>query len=484
MRYVSIDDAKPGMRLAYELFDANNRIMIGSNKALTETLIMRLRDLGFKGLYIDDEMTTDIVVEPVISQELREAGIACMKEQNIDRCIEIAQSIVDEIITNGTIRVDMMDLRTYDDYTYAHSVNVAVLCCVVGLCMELELADLDALVTAALLHDLGKLNIGADILYKKQRLTPEEYRIMKGHVVRSYEIIADRTDLSAAVKQTVLGHHENVDGSGYPQGLTGDEQTLLMKIIHVADVYDALTTKRPYKKPYFPCEAMEYLMGACGTYFDLEVVSHFMKCVPLFPKGTEVCLSDGRKGIVMENRDLHNLRPVLHMLDGGTVVDLAQRENLSLTIVSHEETQNDSPGRQEDSRRKMISQNRRPSVLIVDDEVESQNRLISILSEKYDIAVSDSGENALGHLKEAGRPDLVIMDMDMPKMDGVVTAALMNSMYEEPLHILYTAEQCDVATVNKALQGNASGYLIRPLRSVYVKSEVERIINGWSEFQK
>ena len=121
-------------------------------------------------------------------------------------------------------------------------------------------------------------------------------------------------------------------------------------------------------------------------------------------------------------------------------------------------------------------------ILIVDDEVESQNRLISILSEKYDIAVSDSGENALGHLKEAGRPDLVIMDMDMPKMDGVVTAALMNSMYEEPLHILYTAEQCDVATVNKVLQGKASGYLIRPLRSVYVKSEVERIINGWSEF--
>ena len=96
MRYVSIDDAKPGMRLAYELFDANNRIMIGSNKALTETLIMRLRDLGFKGIYIDDEMTTDIVVEPVISQELREAGIACMKEQNIDRCIEIAKSIVDD----------------------------------------------------------------------------------------------------------------------------------------------------------------------------------------------------------------------------------------------------------------------------------------------------------------------------------------------------------------------------------------------------
>lgn len=484
MRYVSICDAKPGMRLAYDLFDSQNRIMIGSSKALTETIIARLEEYGFSGVYIDDEITEDIEVIPVIAPELREAGINCIKEQNIDKCIEIAKSIVDQIMENGTIRVDMIDLRSYDDNTYAHSVNVAVLCCVVGLSMEISQSDLESLVVAALLHDLGKLDVGFDILYKKERLTSEEYQIMKSHVVRSYEIIADRSDLSSQTKLTVLGHHENVDGSGYPQGLTGDEQTLLMKIIHVVDVYDALTTRRPYKKPYSPCEAVEYLMGGCGTLFDIEVVSHFLKCVPLFPRGTEVHLSDGRSGVVVENNDIHNIRPIIRLNDSGEDLDLSQRENLCITIIAYEETKTESPIVQEHGRRKMIAVNRRPSVLIVDDNKYNQDCLSEILSQKYDISITDSGRDALSHMRRRGKPNLVIMDLDMPEMDGIVTSTLMNSMYQDeaPINILFTADRCDVTSVNRIRENSASGYLIRPYRPVYVKSEVERIVNGWSNF--
>lgn len=482
MRYVSINDAKPGMKLAYDLFDTQGRIVVGTSRALTAKIISRLDSYGFSGMYIDDDLTEDIEITPVISPELREAGMTCVKENNIDECIKIARNIVEEILHNGVVRVDMMNLQSYDDYTYAHSVNVAVLCCVMGLCMELSSIDLDSLVIAALLHDLGKLDINSEILYKKERLTPEEYQVMKSHVILSYELIADRTDLSAAVKNTVLGHHENVDGSGYPQGLTGSEQTILMKIIHVADVYDALTTRRPYKKPYSPAEALEYLMGACGTYFDIEVVKNFMKCVPLYPRGTEVLLSDGRTGVVVTNNDIHNLRPILRLLSDGSEIDLADREYIDITIVGIDEEKIESPVIQEHGRRKMIAQKRRPSLLIVDDEVGNQNELIAILSKKYDIVTSDSGAHAIEYLNKGCKPDLVIMDLEMPDMDGVEAAYEMRQMYTEPLRILYTTDKCDLGSINRFLENGAAGYLIRPYRPVFVKSEVERIVNGWSEF--
>ena len=119
---------------------------------------------------------------------------------------------------------------------------------------------------------------------------------MKSHATVSYELLKERWDVSAQVKSAVLFHHENVDGSGYPQGLEGHEQTLFTKILHVADVYDALVSKRPYKNPYSPYEASEYLMGGCGIMFDQTVVDILLRYVPLYPKGTAVILSDGQIG--------------------------------------------------------------------------------------------------------------------------------------------------------------------------------------------
>ena len=134
-------------------------------------------------------------------------------------------------------------------------------------------------------------------------------------------------------------HHENVDGSGYPHGIKGDEHTLFTKILHVADVYDALVSKRPYKKPYSPFDAAEYLMANCGTLFDLESVKMLLTYVPLFPKGTEVVLSDGQKGIIYGNSGIHNLRPIVRTED-GSLVDLTQPPYLSYTLSSiNEETQ-------------------------------------------------------------------------------------------------------------------------------------------------
>ena len=172
----------------------------------------------------------------------------------------------------------MLDLRSYDDYTYAHSVNVAVLCCVIGMGMQMNERDLNYLVTAALLHDLGKLSIPPEILNKPGRLTPEEYQIMKKHAEYSYKLLSNRWDISAHIKQTVLLHHENYDGSGYPSNLSGDSIPLGARILRVCDVYAALISDRPYRKAFDVSSVIELMIDEIKN-FDMEVFLAFQRVV-------------------------------------------------------------------------------------------------------------------------------------------------------------------------------------------------------------
>ena len=165
----------------------------------------------------------------MITPQLRQEGQERICTCDIDRCKLIVKRMVEEILSCGNVSLDLTDLRSYDDYTYAYSVNVAVYCGVIG--MGMSESELGNLVTAALLHDLGKLQIPDEILNKPGRLTQEEYLIMKSHATLSYQIISERWDISAHIKEAVLHHHENVDGSGYPDGLEGAQQTMFTKIL-------------------------------------------------------------------------------------------------------------------------------------------------------------------------------------------------------------------------------------------------------------
>lgn len=359
MRYVPIQEAKEGMRLAQDMYDSLGRTLIGVNARLTEHYIEKLKKYGFDGVYIQDAFSEGIVIEPIISPQLRQEGIVCIRNLDIDGCQKIAEKMVDEILGKGTISLDMTDLRSYDDYTYAHSVNVAVLSCIIGIGFELEDKCLMQLVSAALLHDLGKTIISPDIINKPGRLTPEEFQEIKKHPTISYELIRQRWDISAQIKSAVLFHHENVDGSGYPKGVRGECQTQMTKIIHVADVYDALTSKRPYKDPYSPGDAMEYMMGGCGSLFDTKAVTKLLECVPLYPKGTEVILSDGRKGIIYENSGVHNLRPIVKLYETEELLDLTGNENLNLVVSGTSEKEKDVSESYEKERLKMLEEVRK-----------------------------------------------------------------------------------------------------------------------------
>lgn len=479
MRYVDMKQVTPGMRPAKTIFDSLGRVLVASNVLLNESAIQKLWEYGFEGIYIADELSKDIEIDYMISPALRSQGLTCVREQNIDECLNIARKIVEEILERETLMLDLTDLRSFDDYTYAHSVNVAVLCCVIGVGLELNETDLTNLVTAALIHDLGKMLIPSEILNKPGRLTPEEYEIMKTHSIKSYELIKDRYDISSQVKTAVRFHHENVDGSGYPDGLDASQQSIFIKILHVADVYDALTSKRPYKEPYSPYEACEYLMGGCSIMFDQHVVETFLRFVPLYAKGTTVSLSDGREGVIYENSGFHNLRPVIKLLD-GTMLDLMELENLNLTVLTASKDRGFSPEEAEKDREKMVN-HKRYRIMVVDDMKTNLHMLREILEPIYDVALLKSGAQALLYLEKNENPDLVLMDIDMPEMDGIETARRIQEMTDCSIPILFVTALCDKETVLTCRSMNAAGYIVRPYKPVYIKSEIKRILQGYSE---
>ena len=242
MRYITLDKAKPGDILMSDVFDTSGHVMIVAGTELTEKYIERLISMEFGGIYIQDPISEDVVLEPAISPELRKIAMECVKSMSVKDSVPVSHSIIEEILQKQIVSLDMFNLHAVDDYTYAHSVNVAVLSCVLGTGMKLSDQELADLVNAAILHDFGKMKIPMEILNKKERLTGEEYDIMRSHVKLSYEMIKDKTIITPSVKQAVLFHHENEDGSGYPNGIYGTELPLIAKILHVADVYDALVS--------------------------------------------------------------------------------------------------------------------------------------------------------------------------------------------------------------------------------------------------
>lgn len=337
MRYIVIEKAQAGMLLAKSIYDGAGRVLLGAHTVITQEYISKLGARGLPGIYVEDELAKDIEIEETITQELRNQGVEALKKGNIDACMNVAKEIVDQILEKSVVSLDMVDLRTYDDYTYQHSVNVAVISTIIGMNMSFKYTMLQELSIAAILHDIGKSMIEPAILNKADKLSEEEYALVKKHPDFGYEMLRHRLDISACIRAGVLSHHENVDGTGYPQGLNGSQIYVYAKIIHVADVFDALTAKRVYKMPYARSEAVEYLMGSCDRLFDREVVEAFLMSVPIYPKGTMVKLSNGKEALVVANTG-NALRPQVRLSDGEEMNLSTPEKYRNITIIPEPDT--------------------------------------------------------------------------------------------------------------------------------------------------
>lgn len=329
MRYVTIDNIRPGDTLAATIFSDCN-ILLTANSVLTERSIAHVSALGFKGLYIYDGTNTD-VYKDLLSDEIRQQALVNMKHINIDDCLYVANVITNSILANPDTLYEIMDICAYDTRTYIHCINVAILATMIGIDMRLTNSELFELSQSALLHDIGKTCIDEKILNKNGRLTDEEFAVMKTHPVYGYNMLLHNENVTENVRKGILHHHENEDGSGYPHHLKHDEIPLFAKIIHVADVYDAMVAKRSYKERINPADVLEYIMGNTAM-FDYTVVKALTHCVSLYPVGSEIMLSDGTKATVRNNVKNFPQRPEV-TLENGAVLRLIDRLDITVTSL-------------------------------------------------------------------------------------------------------------------------------------------------------
>ena len=333
MRFVLTKDLKAGMIPVRNIYNDRNELLLAANNVLDDTMIKRLRSINYYGLLIYDEYSGLEEYDEVISESTRRDAIIGLKALSIDKVIYCTNKIVDDLMQNDSVLLDMNSLFFYDSDTYKHSANVCMLSTACGIVMGLKNTTLRKLALGAMLHDIGKMSISKDILNKPGKLNEQERAIIETHPQRGYDMVYDNPDISTSSRACILCHHENWDGTGYPKGLYGYNIPLLARIVHVADVYEAMCRKRVYKNGFEPASVIEYLYGNCGSMFDIDVVEKFVRSIVIYPVGTEVMLSTGDMAVVIKNRTDYATRPVVCRKKDKKVLDLAKdRRTYNITI--------------------------------------------------------------------------------------------------------------------------------------------------------
>lgn len=346
MREVSVERLKEGDVLAKEIYTAHGKILLGKGVALTSPYINRLRDIGIHAIYIEDELTNDVIIEDVISDQHRFDAMAAIqkscniiqKENDKGNEIDIKESIsniVQDILFQKDIMISLMDMRSFDNRVYYHSVNVCVLATVLGKGLGLPVDKLNELAQGALLHDVGIVNLPKEIIKKRGPLTREEMEIYQTHTVLGYELIRKRPESSIITAHMAYQHHEWTNGKGYPRQLKGAAIHPLAEIVAVADFYDCLIHGSPGTPRVLPHVACEIMMANAGVRFRHELINVFLKYISAYPTGYTVKLNNGETGVIVgQNKGLPT-RPIVRVFDGK--INLKQVRVIEHNLV-HERT--------------------------------------------------------------------------------------------------------------------------------------------------
>lgn len=350
--YTRTRELKPGMKLDHPVVDRMGRHLVARGAVLDEYVIESLLKIGVMSVYVQEgeedpaedeknisaaaqaqieQMRTEDKAKVTLSASVRERvqqGIQFIynnteSEDFANATDSISNDLLTAIESNNAMAIDISALKTSDEYTFKHSVDVATIAMIVAKKQGLNQQEIKEIGITGLLHDVGKTKVPLEILNKPGRLDDSEFAIMKQHATYSYQIIKDRPEFSPAICLGVLQHHEKINGKGYPMGVTAEKISPYAKILAVADIYDALVTERPYKTAFSQRDAVEMIMSMTAE-LDITAMKSFMESMILYPVDSIVELSNGEKAKVVKNSPYYILRPTVVGLTSGKVYDLGE----------------------------------------------------------------------------------------------------------------------------------------------------------------
>jgi HD-GYP domain-containing protein (c-di-GMP phosphodiesterase class II) len=227
---------------------------------------------------------------------------------------QLANELQSSVFRNANALSCLGRIREKDKYLLEHSVNLSVLMSLFGNYRKLSPDALHQTIVGALLHDIGKILTPDEILHKPGRLTPEEFEVMKAHARHSRNLLEATEGIGELSIITAAQHHERMDGSGYPEGLKGDDISIYGRMVAITDVYDAITADRVYHKGMTPSQGLKKLLEWSNGHLDPVLVKEFIRCVGLYPIGSLVLLESGRLGVVIETNEEDQRLPVVRIM--------------------------------------------------------------------------------------------------------------------------------------------------------------------------
>lgn len=344
--YVDVQDLRVGMLLAENIYDLEGNILLASGIRLRDSYIRKIEETPMVRIAVmlqpgeqPEKRETQEQDQPLSAIQQKQQRLEATRSEaksamdkvlkqlqsqefnSLDTILEIVERILNDILGSDDIVFHIDQLRDIDDYTFDHGINVAILSIVMGVVSGMNRQNLKELATGAILHDVGKLFLDQDLLNKPGALTGEEFGLVKHHSRLGYEVMRKFPELSAEAALISLNHHERLDGSGYPAGLSGDAIDLNSQIVGMVDVFDALTADKVYAKKVSPYKAVQTLIKLAGTHFNPELVKRFVSAIGYYYHGSVVCLQNDSYGVVIE-RDRY--RPVVRIVQdahGSLVTD-------------------------------------------------------------------------------------------------------------------------------------------------------------------
>ncbi|MHB8130713.1 MAG: HD-GYP domain-containing protein [Mobilitalea sp.] len=354
---IFIAQAIPGMIVAEDIYTKDNHLIIAKETTLTDKIITRLEFYSIIDLAVyavTPDLNSNITLENSTyydkikqSESFQRFHLAYRNAVNdfkntLDHIVTDQKDVdTDQLLTDASKILYQCDsniglfnmlhcMRQYDDTTYVHSLNVALICNIIGKWLHFVPEDLETITLCGLLHDLGKLMIPSNIITKPSKLTEEEYSTIKTHTIRGYNLLKSK-HIDPRIKHAALMHHERCDGSGYPYGFYSEQIDSFAKLVAIADVYDAMTCARVYRGPLCPFDVITIFETEGYTKYDPKYIMTFLEGIVQTYIHNSVRLSNDMTGEIILINKSELSRPVIKV--GDTYLDLTKQRDLHIVSL-------------------------------------------------------------------------------------------------------------------------------------------------------